>query len=108
MTIYTDDAPETETIYNVSNFNNTMEFDGEGMLIAIIYTGLDYTHEAFLTDPSCPALNKDTIDTFIASTCANSLATNAKKDPLTADSVYINAKIPVCIRLCKQRYRRYA
>lgn len=94
MTIYTDDAPETETIYNVSNFNNTMEFDGEGMLIAIIYTGLDYTHEAFLTDPSCPALNKDTIDTFIASTCANSLATNAKKDPLTADSVYINAKIP--------------
>lgn len=94
MTIYTDDAPEPETIYNVSNFNNTMEFDGEGMLIAIIYTGLDYTHEAFLTDPSCPALNKDTIDTFIASTCANSLATNAKKDPLTADSVYINAKIP--------------
>ena len=94
MTIYTDDAPETETIYNVSNFNNTTEFDGEGMLIAIIYTGLDYTHEAFLTDPSCPALNKDTIDTFIASTCANSLATNAKKDPLTADSVYINAKIP--------------
>lgn len=94
MTIYTDDAPETETIYNVSNFNNTTEFDGEGMLIAIIDTGLDYTHEAFLTDPSCPALNKDTIDTFIASTCANSLATNAKKDPLTADSVYINAKIP--------------
>lgn len=94
MTIYTDDAPETETIYNVSNFNNTTEFDGEGMLIAIIDTGLDYTHEAFLTDPSCPALNKDTIDTFIASTCANSLATNAKKDPLTADSVYISAKIP--------------
>ena len=108
MTIYTDDAPETETIYNVSNFNNTMEFDGEGMLIAIIYTGLDYTHEAFLTDPSCPALNKDTIDTFIASTCANSLATNAKKRSAYSRQRLHQRENPVCIRLCKQRHRRYA
>ncbi len=90
MTIYTDDAPETETIYNVSNFNNTTEFDGEGMLIAIIDTGLDYTHEAFLTDPVNPSLSKDEVDTFISATYADKR--NSKV--LTSDDVYISAKIP--------------
>ena len=57
------------------------------MVVAILDTGLDYTHEAFVTMPKNPAWSKQ----YVADRMAASSIFNAKA---SVDDVYYNAKVP--------------
>lgn len=81
-------------IYNSSELVKD-KIDGRGMTVAILDTGLDYTHEAFLKMPEEVSFTKEYIQ--------NVMDTNAQKGTpfcataisgATADDVYINAKVP--------------
>ncbi len=74
----------TTGIYNSENINE----QGEGMVVAILDTGLDYSHEAFKTMPENPAWDKNTVAEKIAE------AGDGFYAKVTADEAYYNAKIP--------------
>ncbi len=71
-------------------FANNTEYQGEGMTIAILDTGIDYDHSAFAKMPEIIAFDYG----FIESRLANTQAYSIMKKKLTAGQVYINEKIP--------------
>lgn len=73
----------TTGIYDSSN----LSYKGEGMVVAVLDTGLDYSHEAFSTMPSNPAWTKE----YVAAKMAASTRFNAQA---TVDEVYYNSKVP--------------
>ncbi len=73
----------TTGIYDSSKIG----YKGEGMVVAVLDTGLDYTHEAFGTMPENPKWDK----AYVASRMENNARFNAQA---TADEVYYNAKVP--------------
>ena len=75
-------------VYTTGIYNTTgIRYKGEGMVVAILDTGLDYSHKAFATMPSSPAWDKD----YVAARMAESSILHAAG---TADDVYYNAKVP--------------
>lgn len=74
----------TTGIYDSSK----LDYKGEGMVVAVLDTGLDYTHEAFQTmpNPDTMSWNKD----YVASLLQNP-ELNAKG---TVDQIYYNDKVP--------------
>lgn len=58
-----------------------LEYQGDGMVIAVIDTGLDVSHPAFSTSPSSPTLTRNTVEDTIAS-------------GLIAPGNYLSDKIP--------------
>ena len=80
-------------IFDTSKFEiNGQLYSGSGMVVAVLDTGLDYTHPAF--DPQ--RLNKSNLTLTknkVADVISNTTA--ATRVPgLTADDVYINEKVP--------------
>lgn len=73
---------------NHGMINNNTEYTGEGAVIAIIDTGLDYVHSAFNTIPEFTALNKTDIEPLMPLLIANS------SGKYTADDLFINGKVP--------------
>ena len=72
----------TTGIYDSSE----IDYKGEGMVVAILDTGLDHTHEAFQDEPDEPAWTKEYVAEKVAGGKLNAVG--------TADDFYYNSKVP--------------
>ena len=77
----------TTGIYDTSNVG----YKGKGMVVAILDTGLDYTHDAFqeMPDSDTIGLKEDTIGEVLENLEAHKRSSN-----LTASDFYLNDKVP--------------
>ena len=70
---------------------------GAGTVVAVLDTGIDYTHPAFQTMPNTDvlalALNRESVNSVLGSTTAFE-RTVALGRTMTVDDVYVNDKIP--------------
>ncbi len=79
---------ERTGIFDSTNF----AYDGSGTLIAVLDTGLDYTHSAFSMNnftTSSLAITKDEVADLLSDTRAYEIL-----EGLTADDVYVSDKVP--------------
>ena len=79
-------------IFNSSNFG----YDGTGMVVAVLDTGIDYGHSAFSLDNFTADRTKLglTFEQVSALMASHSFASERLYSGLTASDVYINEKIP--------------
>ena len=78
-------------IYDTTKYTTGETDYGKGTVVAVLDTGLDYTHQAFRTMPEAPAWNEDYISKMITD---NQLAAETKLGSLSASDVYVSAKVP--------------
>ena len=87
------DVIEETGIFDSSDFTiGGKKYSGSGMVVAVLDTGLDYTHPAFdpaRLDKSNLTLTKNKVALHVSNTAAAS-----RVPGLTADDVYINEKVP--------------
>ena len=83
------DMPTTMT--ELGGLENTSGYQGEGMVIAIVDSGLEISHSLFTQAPTTPALMKKDIENILAS---KNLKAEEKKSGITASQVYKTAKVP--------------
>ena len=83
-------------IFNSDSFQDAYGYDGTGIVVAVLDTGLDYYHSAFLdknytADRSKLGLTFDEVAALLAS---NDFAAEQRANGLTAEDVYMSAKVP--------------
>ncbi len=83
------DMPTTMT--ELGGLENTSGYQGEGMVIAIVDSGLEISHPLFTQAPTTPALAKNDLENVLAS---KNLKAEEKKSGITASQVYKTAKVP--------------
>lgn len=94
--VYNDTFVYKTGIYDSSEFLE--EYSGQGTTVAILDTGLDYTHPAFQKQPedlSKLALTRDDVENAVANKDLSASKMFARTgDALTADDLFISNKIP--------------
>ncbi len=90
--VYTTGIYDTSALKNIdTDGDGTFEsYQGEGMVVAIIDTGIDYNHPAFSNMPTNPKLSKEDVADLIASANGSGHFYAAGG----VDDLYYNAKIP--------------
>lgn len=83
------DMPTTMT--ELGGLENTSGYQGEGMVIAIVDSGLEIGHPLFAQAPTTPALAKNDLENVLA---RKNLKAEEKKSGITASQVYKTAKVP--------------
>lgn len=83
------DMPTTMT--ELGGLENTSGYQGEGMVIAIVDSGLEISHPLFTQAPTAPALTQTDIENVLA---RKNLKAEEKKPGITASQVYKTAKVP--------------
>ncbi len=76
-------------IYNSLETMKTYGVDGSGISVAVLDTGLDYTHEAFSHIPEVQGLSKDTVESVF-----ESLKAHGRNPSATIDDLYKSGKVP--------------
>ena len=89
-------VPEAAAVSNTVNAYSTGIYDttgisytGEGVLVGILDTGLDYTHDAFQTMPAMQKLTRSDVAAVL-----DGLTAKSRVSSVTADNLYLNAKVP--------------
>lgn len=83
------DMPTTMT--ELGGLENSSGYQGEGMVIAIVDSGLEISHPLFKQAPTTPALTQTDIENVLA---RKNLKAEEKKPGITASQVYKTAKVP--------------
>ena len=83
-------------IFSSESFKDQYGYDGTGIVVAVLDTGLDYYHSAFLdknytADRSKLGLTFDQVAAILAN---NDMSAEKKEAGLTAEDVYISDKVP--------------
>lgn len=82
----------TTGIYNTDDIEN---YKGEGMTVAVLDTGLDYSHAAFQTQPSAAAQQEET---YMTASKVNGVLSQTKAaerlSTVTLDQVHLSEKVP--------------
>ena len=83
-------------IFSSEEFKETYGYDGTGIVVAVLDTGLDYYHSAFLdkyftADRSKLGLTFDQVAAILAN---NNMQAEDRESGLTAEDVYISDKVP--------------
>ncbi len=80
-------------IYDTSSVASEYGYDGNGMAVAILDTGLDYTHSAYKVMPSEEGLTKAEVKEKLSD--LNALTRSANRgDSINEDDLYLNKKVP--------------
>ena len=82
----------TTGIYDSSDLKGVVQ--GEGMVVAVLDTGLDASHKAFRNMPSG---EKKFSRSYVEEKFAEGLALQSKNPTTTADQIYYNEKVPFAI-----------
>ena len=83
------DMPTSTT--ELGGLANTSGYQGEGMVIAIVDSGLEISHQLFRDAPTSPALTQKDVENVLAN---KNLKAEEKKPGITASQVYHSAKVP--------------
>ena len=80
-------------VYETGIFDSSMvDYQGDGVVVAVLDTGLDYTHTAFSVDNFTTSNEAFTLDKIASK--INDTAAATFTFGLTAEDVYINKKVP--------------
>ena len=81
---------ETKTT-ELGGLENSSGYQGQGMVIAIVDSGLEISHKLFRDAPESPALTQKDVENVLAN---KNLKAEDKKAGITASQVYHSAKVP--------------
>lgn len=78
-------------IYDSSEIIEEYDYDGKGVTVAILDTGLDYTHEAFSYAPEEPRFKESDIQKLLTD---GKLHAQQRSPGVTSDQLYLSSKVP--------------